>query len=123
VDVAKCFDFASEGAPPWQVMKALDNDYKLLGRIRKIVQAADRKAEVDALNAKKQRGHDHVSPDSPPDAPVQATASPSLPSHPEPNPNSVEAIVAADRAQEAEKTALLKAYMKAYPERCAYDGF
>ena len=123
VDVAKCFDFASEGAPPWQVMKALDNDYKLLGRIRKVVQAAEREAEVDALNAKKQRGHDHVSPDSTPDAPARATDGPSLPSHPEPVPNSLEASLSADKAREAENTALLKAYMKAYPERCAYDGF
>jgi hypothetical protein len=57
VDVAECFDFASEDAPPWQVLKWLDNDFKLFGRIRKIVQAAEREAEVDALNAKKQRGH------------------------------------------------------------------
>jgi hypothetical protein len=32
-------------------------------------------------------------------------------------------MFAASRAQEAENTALLKAYMKAYPEECAHDSF
>ncbi len=113
VPVAKRWDFTQDN-PPWWVMKDLDNDHKKLDRIERIVRGAVRKAEVDALNAKKERGH--VSPDSTPDAPVQA--SPSLA-----DPNSVEAMFAASRAQEAENTALLKAYMKAYPERCAFDGF
>jgi hypothetical protein len=72
VEVAKCFDFASEDAPPWQVMKGLNNDFQLLGRIRKIVQAADRKAQLVGLPG--------TEADSTPDAPVQATASTSLPS-------------------------------------------
>jgi hypothetical protein len=113
VPVAKRWDF-TEDNPPWWVMKDLDNDHKKLDRIEKIVRGAIRKAEVDALNAKKERGH--VSPDSTLDAPVQA--SPSLA-----DPNSVEAIVSADKAQEAEDAALLKAYMKAYPERCTHDSF
>jgi hypothetical protein len=113
VPVAKRWDF-TEDNPPWWVMKELDNDHKKLDRIERIVRGAIRKAEVDALNAKKERGH--PSPDSPLDAPVQA--SPSLA-----DPNSVEAILSADKAQEAENTALLKAYMKAYPEECAFDGF
>jgi hypothetical protein len=115
VPVAKRWDFTQDN-PPWWVMKDLDNDHKKLDRIERIVRGAIRKAEVDALNAKKQRGH--PSPDSPPDGPVQDTDSPS-----EPVPNSVEAVVSADKAREAENTALLKAYMKAYPEECAFDGF
>jgi hypothetical protein len=113
VPVAKRWDFTQDN-PPWWVMKELNNEHQLLARVEKIVRGAVRKAEVDALNAKKERGH--VSPDSTPDAPVQASPS-------EPDPNSVEAMFAASRAQEAENTAILKAYMKAYPERCAFDGF
>ncbi len=100
MEVAKFFDFASEDAPPWQVMKGLNNDFQLLGMIRKIVQAAERKAQLVGLPG------------------TEADSTPR-----KPDPNSVEASFAASKAQEAENTALLKAYMKAYPELCAFDGF
>ena len=114
VPVAKRWDF-TEDNPPWWVMKELDNEHKKLDRIEKIVRRgirqADLKAQLEGLPGTE-------APDSTPDARVQATASTS-----EPDPNSVEAILSADKAREAEDTALLKAYMKAYPERCAYDSF
>jgi hypothetical protein len=78
IPVAKRWDFTKDN-PPWWVMKELDNDHRELAGIERIVRGAVREAEVDALNAKKQRGHDHPSPDSTPHAPVQATASTSLP--------------------------------------------
>jgi hypothetical protein len=99
VPVAKRWDFTQDN-PPWWVMKELDNEHKKLDRIERIVRGAIRKAEVDALNAKKERGHDHVSPDSPLDAPVQATASPSLASTREPAPTTLEALDADDLIEE-----------------------
>jgi len=85
VPVAKRWDFTQDN-PPWWVMKELDNNHKTLDRIERIVRGAVRKAEVDALNAKKQRGHD-----STPHAPVQDTDSPSLASTREAVPEPLEA--------------------------------
>jgi hypothetical protein len=111
VPLARQHDFTSDATPHWSIMKNLDNDYRLLDRIQKVVRrgikAADVKAQLQGLPG--------TEADS---TRVQDTAS-----TPEPDPNSVEAIVSADEAQRAEDTAVLKAYMKAYPERCAFDGF
>jgi hypothetical protein len=99
IPVAKRWDFTKDN-PPWWVMKELDNDHRELAGIERIVRGAVREAEVDALNAKKQRGHDHVSPDSTPDASLQATQDLSLPSHPEAVHTTAQGNVEAASAEE-----------------------
>jgi hypothetical protein len=115
--IAQRWDFASEEDPPMKVRRQISPDAEscdeILRRLRKTLKQAATSAEVDALNAKKERGHDHPSHDS---TPVQASTS-------HPDPNSVEAVVSADRAREAEEAALVKAYVKANPEKCAYGSF
>jgi hypothetical protein len=113
VAVAERYDFTQDGEPPWQIMKELNNDSRLLKRIRRVVQGADRQAQLVGLPG--------TEADSTPHAPVQDTDGLSLPS--KPDPNSLEGIVAADEALEAEKSAILQAYMKAHPEDCTFDGF
>jgi hypothetical protein len=75
--IAERWDFASEADPPMKLRRQISPDPEscdeILRRLRKTLKQAVRKAEVDALNAKKQRGHD-----STPHAPVQDTDSPSL---------------------------------------------
>lgn len=117
--IAKHWDFTSEEDPPMKLRRQISPDPEScdeqLRRLRKITSQADRKAQLEGLPG--------TEADSTPDARVQDTDSPSLPSTRKPDPNSLEGIVAADRAQEAEDTALLKAYLKAHPEDCTLDGF
>jgi hypothetical protein len=122
VPVAKRWDFTQDN-PPWWVMKELDNDYRLLDRVERIVRGGVREAEVNEVNAKKLRGHDHPSltspsgrSDTPPGDRTRAEDGPSLTGTRKPNPNSLEAILAAEKAQKAEDAELLKAYRKAHPE-------
>jgi hypothetical protein len=83
--IAERWDFTSEADPPMKLRRQISPnaescDY-ILKRLRKITGQADLKAEVDALNAKKQRGHD-----STPHAPVQDTDSPVPCQHPRSRP-------------------------------------
>jgi hypothetical protein len=117
VPVAKRWNF-TEDNPPWWVMKELDNDHQKLDRIERIVRGAIRKAEVDALNAKKERGHDHVSPEA-----VPTTAQGNVEAEDFEGIEMKPDLRAEDRAREAEETALFKWFRETYPEECAYDGF
>jgi hypothetical protein len=99
-EIAQHWDFASEEDPPMKLRRQISPNAEscdeILRRLRKTLKQAAREAEVDALNAKKERAHDHVSHDSTPHARVQATASTSLASTREPVPQPLEANVEAE---------------------------
>jgi hypothetical protein len=101
VPLARQHDFTSDATPHWSIMKNLDNDYRLLDRIQKVVRrgikAADVKAQLQGLPGTER---DKASPDSTPDAPVQATDSTSLPSTREAVPTTLEALDADDLIEE-----------------------
>jgi len=82
VPLARQHDFTSDATPHWSIMKNLDNDYRLLDRIQKVVRrgikAADVKAQLQGLPGTER---DKASPEGTPDASAQATQDLSLTSH------------------------------------------
>ncbi len=121
-EIAEHWDFASKEDPPMKVRRQISPDAEscdeILKRLRKTLNQAATSAEVDALNAKKQRGHDHVSPEA-----VPTTAQGNVEAEDFEGTDTLPDLRAEDRAREAEEAAILKWFRETHPEECAFDGF
>jgi len=81
VPIAKRWDFTKDN-PPWWVMKELDNNYRTLDRVERVVREAVQPADNTSLPStpkEKLIPYDYIPPVSPPDGSVTDTDGPSLP--------------------------------------------